>query len=486
MSRRPMQFLSPKNSRQKGAALILLTMMLVIVVIPMIGLAIDGGMSYLVQTRLSASCDAAALAGARSLSVGLDLASQMSSAQATITEYLQSDFPNGLYQTSNLNITSSITETSYKTRTISVNATVTYPTFFMSLIGFPRATVAAAAQTSRRDANIMLVLDRSGSIQQAGVCGTLIASAQDFADKFTNGRDRLGLITFTAVPGLDYAPTVDFKSASPSLDDVLGQLQCGGNTGSAHALWMAYQQLVSINEPGALNLIVFFTDGIPNGVSAVFPVKTMADTRYSPTSTSTSTKLPASGCAATTITGAIAQGAPLTTATTGYTTGIFSLTPPPISQTTNLLVASQGCAYPSSDSGISMRDDVAYIPPTDINGNATTGYKTVAVFSSGSYKSDERPDMPVAVTAASQNAADNAASRIRADTNLVPVIYSIGLGGTSVEPLDQVFLQRVANDPQSPIFSTTEPPGMFVYASDATQLDQAFMAVASQILRISK
>lgn len=471
------------RSRRKGSALIMLTMMLTVVVIPMVGLAIDGGLGYLVQTRLSASCDAAALAGARSLSNGLTLQSQLASAQTTVNNYLQSNFPTGLYRTSNLTVTSSIDETAYKTRTVTVNASITLPTLFMAVLNQPTATITASAQASRRDVNVMLVLDRSASMAMANVCGTMTAAAQSFADQFTNGRDRLGLITFMATPALDYAPTTTFKTDTPSLDSVLSQIQCGGNTGSAHALWLAYQQLQAINEPGALNLIVFFTDGVPNGVSANFPVKTQQDTRYGMTNPTTLATLPPSGCQASTLTGAVAQES--NNSTLGWTGGVFSLTTTPVNVTPDPILPSPGCLYPSTN-GSAMRADVAYIPATDINGNATTGYKPSITFPSGPYAGQIRVDEPPAITAASQNAADNAATRIRADSSLVPVIYSIGLGGTGFQPADQTFLMRVSNDPRSPIFNPAEPAGLFVYAPTADQLENAFNTVASQILRLSK
>ena len=462
----------PRRKRQKGAALIMLTMMLSVVVIPMIGLAIDGGMAYLVQTRLSAACDAAALAGARSLSVGLSLDSQVAAATATINQYLEANYPTGMYRTFNLNVTSSIVQTAYKTRTISVNATIVMPTLFMSIVNQPTATIAASAQASRRDVNIMLVIDRSSSMAQAGVCNIMVASAQAFANDFTNGRDQLGLITFMAMPTLDYAPTINFKSNTPALTDVLGEVQCGGNTGSAAALWMAYQQLQAINEPGALNLIVFFTDGVPNGVTAVFPVKTQADvnSRYGVTNPFNISPVPASSCKASTLTGGVAQE--YNNETLGWTGGVLSIQGVAPNVTNDPVLASPGCLYPSNDAY--MRADVAYIPSADINGNATTGYQPVTTYPNGPYVGQIRVDMPPAITQASQNAADNAATRIRADQTLVPIIYTIGLGGTSFQPLDQTFLLRLANDPRSPIFNPSEPAGLFVYAPDATPAEQRF------------
>lgn len=67
---------------------------------------------------------------------------------------------------------------------------------------------------------------------------------------------------------VDYKSTLNFDSQSPNLNDTLSLLKCGGNTGSAAALTLAHQQIKSVAEPGALNVIVFFTDGVPNGYSA--------------------------------------------------------------------------------------------------------------------------------------------------------------------------------------------------------------------------
>jgi uncharacterized membrane protein len=88
-----------RKQRQSGAALIMLTMMLATVMVPLVGLAIDGSIMFLIKTKLSASVDAAALAGARSLSVGMDIASQSSSAVATAQAFFDANFPRGYFST---------------------------------------------------------------------------------------------------------------------------------------------------------------------------------------------------------------------------------------------------------------------------------------------------------------------------------------------------------------------------------------------------
>src|ERR1039458_2555146 len=75
---------------------------------------------------------------------------------------------------------------------------------------------------------------------------------------------------------------------------------------------------------------------------------------------------------------------------------------------------------------------------------------------------------------------------IRNDPNLIPVIYAIGLGGTSAEPIDATFMERVSNDPRSPIYNSAKPAGEYFYSPTATDLGGVFQQVASEILRISQ
>jgi hypothetical protein len=262
-------------------------------------------------------------------------------------------------------------------------------------------------------------------------------------------------------------------------------LQCLGNTGSAEALWLAYQQIIALNQPGSLNLIVFFTDGLANGVTAAYPIKTQADTRWN-TANTAQVSVPASSCTGTTpLTGYIAQWA--NWVTPGPTDGIFNQTTTSITDAGETLVSAPGCSFVSSSGNV--RQDIAYMPTTDINGNQTVGYTTVAsdYYTSGPYINQLRVDTPSAIQHASTNAADSAATRIRADTTYTPVIYSIGLGGTvTTGQVDPVFLNRVANTLQSTSYNSSEPVGYYVYAPTAAELSSAFETVVSQILRLAQ
>ena len=481
---------SDKRRGRRGIVVIMLSLMVAVVLLPLVGLAVDGTVLYLVQAKLSAAVDAAALAAARSLSVGLDLTSQTASATATAQSFFSANFPTGFWSTSNLSFTAAVAETAYKTRTVTIQASATVPLTFMRILGQTGATVVAQGQASRRDVVMIIVIDRSSSLQDAGVCATMTAAAQNFVGYFANGRDEIGLVTFMDGYNLTYAPTLNFDSNVPSLGTVIGGVQCYGDTGTAGALNQAYAQLQAVNLPGALNLIVFFTDGHPNGIAANFPVKTQVDTRYDYSNTGTLVSTPKSTCTSTTtLQGEIAEWSGEPAPSTGYTYGLFSVTSSSDSSTSEQVASGlTGCGMSSDQS--KMRRDIAYVPATDLYGNVTTGYQSFAggdTYPSGNpYVGQIRVDTPTAIVTASVNAADNQATTIRNDANLVPVIYAIGLGGTSAEPIDATFMERVSNDPRSPIYNSAKPAGEYFYSPTATDLGGVFQQVASEILRISQ
>lgn len=436
---------APVNG-ERGATLILFSLMLLLVVLPMIGLAIDGGVAYFAHARLVSAADAAALAGARSLNVGIDFAAQKLNAQSIATQYFYANYPAGYLNTKNITITADAEESGTHTRTVTVTAGGDVSMYFLGLLGYPTTHVATSAQTSRRDVNVVLTLDRSGSMSQ--VCGTMKASAQSFVSKFTNGRDTMGLITFMGNASVDYSSTLNFDSQSPSLNDTLATLKCGGNTGSAAALTLAHQQITKVAEPGALNVIVFFTDGVPNGFSAG----------------------PAPGGFLVKSTSSCNGGQPLA----GFVSdngGIYSLTPVAINVTTMPKTACSGSmSY--------LANNFQYIPDVDAYGNSawSTGYKPV--------QRDAQNHITFTTAnsdAISANAADDAAQQIRKDGIFV---YTIGLDGDG--GLDSTLLKRIANDPAGSTYDSSQPTGMYAYAGNAGQLAAAFNSIASEVLRISQ
>ena len=89
---------SGNRRRSRGFVLLTTAAMVALVLLPAVGLAVDAGIMYLVQSRLSAACDAASLAGARALSRGSDDSTQRSNAEATANLYFAANFPAGVFR----------------------------------------------------------------------------------------------------------------------------------------------------------------------------------------------------------------------------------------------------------------------------------------------------------------------------------------------------------------------------------------------------
>ena len=459
-----------ESAAEPGFVLLTTAAMVALVLLPAAGLAVDAGIMYLVQSRLSAACDAASLAGARALSRGSDDSAQRSNAEATANLYFDANFPPAFFDSTNLHVTNVAATDSTFMRSITSTASVDLPFTFLRLLTLDHITLRASAKATRRDVNVMIVMDRSTSLTNSGSCEPLKAAAVNFVEKFAESRDNLGLVTFATSSRVDVHLTQSFKTP---VETTLNSLVCSGGTNSSQALWQSYQELAGLAQTGALNVIVFFTDGRPTAVTEDFPIKG------------------GSGCDD--------HAAKLGVLTPGYnssgvvTNTIFGLYNPnaaaqPMSSDLNVIASRGGCAFSGSGNQDRVTSDVSYAPLTDHWGNSlnATAYRTVTTSGAGLSITQGQN-----VENFSTNAADHAALRIRrGDADALNgnrtlggvMIFSIGLGN-----VDDVLLKRIANDP-----SLTPNPvaagnlGRYVYAANSSDLDLAFTRVASELLRLAR
>jgi hypothetical protein len=345
---------------------------------------------------------------------------------------------------------------------------VQLPLIFMGALGLNNVNLSASAKATRRDVNIMIVMDRSGSLTTSGSCTPLKAAAVSFVDKFAEGRDNVGLVTFATSSRVDAALSTTFKT---TVEGTLNSVVCTGATSSAQALWQAYQQLASLAQTGALNAILFFTDGRPTAVTENFPIGN------------------GSGCTSKTAKlGVLTPGYNTSGVVTNTIYGLYNPNAPaqPLASDLTVIASDSGCAFKNDQTKVTS--DVSYAPLTDYWGNSltATAYRTTTTSGAGLNITQGQN-----VENFSTNAADDAALRIRSGAadplngNLsLPgvVIYTIGLGN-----VDSVLLERIANDPTltpNPVAAGNN--GRYVYAADATELNLAFTQVASQLLRLAQ
>ena len=85
-------------------------------------------------------------------------------------------------------------------RTVTITATVQAPLYFLRILGQNTSAVAVTTQAARRDALVMLVLDRSSSMnyafQGSTACNIMKPDAIQFLNNFAPGRDMVGLVVF--------------------------------------------------------------------------------------------------------------------------------------------------------------------------------------------------------------------------------------------------------------------------------------------------
>ena len=554
-----------RHPGERGLTAFLYTLALVFIIIPMLGLAIDVGFLYAVRSRMQASVDGAALAAARALSIGKTLDSQKSSAQSNAVTWFYANFPSNYFGVASLtmgtgNVDVEVDKNNAQLMDVTVTATAQVNTFFMRWLGQNTVAVGATGKASRRTVVAMLVLDRSGSMCQPGgwgctetntsyPCYSMIKAAKLFTGQFAAGSDYIGLISFSDNVEVQSAPTQNFQTTlgytnSSSGTGQLDTITCAGYTSTAEGMSMAYQLIEQMNLPGALNVIVLETDGMPNSLTMSFydaanKVTGLASgSGCKDTSSPTPKTLAGGGFNSTSVLPAWGNGmslvsSPFLTYTgkgvpysslSNYMVGQVLSDDPTVTNkefylmynyfTTSMSVASTlasgtvpGCAFAqSSGQSTTSPADIAWFPATDVFGNqlnpSAYTYQTVTTDAQHHITQNGWSNYHNAVL----NATENSAYQARTNTTIPVTILVIGLGGNGA--IDPVLLQRMANDPNGDAFNSTpqynpcntealcqtwttgsdgtNPQGTFIYSASASNLGSAFLRISSQMLRLSK
>ena len=545
----------PGSSRQRrqGGVILLLGCLCMPVIMGMLGLSIDLSVMYSVKARMQTACDGAAVAALRSVSLGQTLASQTTAATAVADKWFKANFSGnfmGTFNTTDPPTVAIAQNAATLLTTVDVSASTSVPSYFMKYWNGGATVIATNSQASRRNVVVTLVLDRSGSMNNAAnsvngktPCAAMKDAAKLFTGMFQQTRDYIGLVTFAETANIAQSPTANFQTtlgyanSAGSGTGAIDNISCSGGTNTSSGISVAFNENYKIQLPGALNVIVLMTDGQPTAGTYKF-VTTVAN---DPTGTAKNVVAATSSCkdgAGTAMssggnmvtsppdwintresntggTNTVSLGAnsysgwsPISGpvgALYGDSKSMYGVDPffsPSTSYVENVSknsTESPGCSFTSSDD---PSNDISWVPAYDIFGSATTGYKTGLTTSSiqgAARVTVNRANIALAVF----NLTDNAANFARTNHYLPNgttayngnLIFTVGLGGNG--GVDHTLLQRVANDPNaSPdgglsypaytSYATNQPAGTYIYSEDATQLSAAFQKIASQILRLSK
>jgi Flp pilus assembly protein TadG len=392
---------------------------MLIFVVGCVGLAVDVGTLYMIKARLSSAVDSAALAAGRSVNLALTVSQATTNATAAVNQFFAANFPTGYFNSLGTpTVTPTFTQQTDANGNpsgvldISVTASVSAPTYFMNVFNIHNINVASSGTASRRGLVLMLVLDQSSSMGSGAgsPCEVMKAAAQNFVS-LLSPFDRVGLVTFDITAHMKDSPNTDHTQVNTDIANVA----CQSNTNTISALEVAYQQIRNTNLPLALNTMVLFTDGSPNGVTANFPARAVVDSRWggslnppAPPAQNGSTYGIPNSCANNvgltdangTKSNAICVNMPVvcTNATAtfqgtlaqwggqnSYGATTYGLAPP-VDGASVTIPAS--CNYTSGLPGTTVRQFIAYIPDTDIYGNslhgvAATGSSTYGTVSGG-------------------------------------------------------------------------------------------------------
>jgi hypothetical protein len=296
-------------ARQSGQTLPLVVVFMFTILI-FAGLVIDLGNAYRVQHALQASADAAAAAGAGQLTMTYP----PNPGAATATALRYGSEPGGTNPIPGVpggNVNESVnvdceTQVGYSctngySNTVTVDETATVPTYLLKLLGFSTITLKAHAQACSPcggvPLDVMIVLDRTGSMGQYNKLPQAKAGIMSFLSTMDPSMDNVGLAVlppapsagaactnvssyfrsdpsgtysltnpaYTVVPlSSAYASSVGNLNMSSPLISTVNCVQAGGNTAYAEAVDAAYAELQKDGRPTAQKAIVILSDGAAN------------------------------------------------------------------------------------------------------------------------------------------------------------------------------------------------------------------------------
>jgi Mg-chelatase subunit ChlD len=250
---------------QRGAVIVIFALSLV-VLIGFVAIGTEVGRWYHVRAELSKAVDAAAIAGAANISnTTIDV-------EALARDFGMENFQPGYLGTATEEGRSvSFTTTRPETGRISVTGRTTSVGVLSRLFGVEYVPTTASGLAQKNKVEIMMVLDRSGSMA-GNPLSNLKTAARAFLGYYedTQDEDRIGLVTFATGVSLR-APDINFFTPITSS---INAMAATGATNAEDALAQAGAAFTDQTGVSAANriqqFIVFFTDGRPTAFRSTF------------------------------------------------------------------------------------------------------------------------------------------------------------------------------------------------------------------------
>ena len=294
-----------KKLNQTGSLIVMLTLGFALLG-TFIGFAVDFGRAYLEKARVSRLIDAAALVAAKTLKGQVGFESEatraacdsmlMNGAKVTMSSPTTCSVVSGAPITAAVSFFDSPVSGGPPLRYVRITGTEPVPTTFLRFLGWMAPgnyssinVVAQAEAGPERPIDLMLVLDRSGSMTGSSMGVTKIAALKttvnDFLSNNFTGNDRIGMVSFAwrgcgnAAGGDDTGanicqpdvPLTDATSANiTTLKNRVNGLQASGATNTMEALRTARVPItVAFNDTTRVTtrkVVLLITDGKPTAM----------------------------------------------------------------------------------------------------------------------------------------------------------------------------------------------------------------------------
>jgi uncharacterized protein YegL len=253
-------------NNQKGAIIIIFALSL-IVLVGFAALGTEAGRWYLTRAELSKAVDAAALAGAANIS------NQTIDVVALTKDFGMENFQPGYLGTPVSGNTSvAFTAAIQEGGKLAVTGTTSSLAILARIFGIDQVATRADGVAQKNRVEIMMVLDRSGSMS-----GTPIADLKDAAKGFlsyyqdTQDEDKIGLVSFATGVKVNYP--LDHNFFTP-IETAINALSATGATNAEDALSQAgaaFADQTGVTPANRVQqYIVFFTDGHPTAFRSNF------------------------------------------------------------------------------------------------------------------------------------------------------------------------------------------------------------------------
>jgi Flp pilus assembly protein TadG len=252
-------------NNQKGAIIVIFALTL-IVLIGFAALGTEVGKWYLTRAELSKAVDAAALAGAANISnPNIDI-------PTLARDFGMENFQAGYLGTETGNRSVAFTATVQEGGKLTVTGTTSSLAILARVFGVNQVATAATGVAQKNNVEIMMVLDRSGSMSGTPIAD-LKKAAKGFLDYYqdTQDEDKIGLVSFATGVRVNYALNHNFYSP---IQNAINAMSATGATNAEDALSQAGAAFADQTPVAPANrvqqYIVFFTDGRPTAFRSTF------------------------------------------------------------------------------------------------------------------------------------------------------------------------------------------------------------------------